>query len=246
MKSIIIIPSRMASSRFPGKPLVKIHGVPMVQRVWQQALASKVGDVYVACSEKEVYDLITSLGGKAILTDPKLPSGTDRIYSAFEQIENISNVEYVINLQGDMPLINPNYIKNVIEPLKKNYSIGTLATNLKQNEIINPNITKVLVDWKEDNLGRAREFFRLKNENNNNNQFYHHVGIYSYSIKSLLEFVNLPKSKNEISLNLEQYRAMDAGMSIGIIYKPEIPPSIDTKEDLINVESIIRANHEKN
>ena len=244
MKSIIIIPSRMASSRFPGKPLVKIHGVPMVQRVWQQALASKVGDVYVACSEKEVYDLITSLGGKAILTDPKLPSGTDRIYSAFEQIENISNVEYVINLQGDMPLINPNYIKNVIEPLKKNYSIGTLATNLKQNEIINPNITKVLVDWKEDNLGRAREFFRLKNENNN--QFYHHVGIYSYSIKSLLEFVNLPKSKNEISLNLEQYRAMDAGMSIGIIYKPEIPPSIDTKEDLINVESIIRANHEKN
>ena len=244
MKSIIIIPSRMASSRFPGKPLVKIHGVPMVQRVWQQALASKVGDVYVACSEKEVYDLRTSLGGKAILTDPKLPSGTDRIYSAFEQIENISNVEYVINLQGDMPLINPNYIKNVIEPLKKNYSIGTLATNLKQNEIINPNITKVLVDWKEDNLGRAREFFRLKNENNN--QFYHHVGIYSYSIKSLLEFVNLPKSKNEISLNLEQYRAMDAGMSIGIIYKPEIPPSIDTKEDLINVESIIRANHEKN
>ena len=244
MKSIIIIPSRMASSRFPGKPLVKIHGVPMVQREWQQALASKVGDVYVACSEKEVYDLITSLGGKAILTDPKLPSGTDRIYSAFEQIENISNVEYVINLQGDMPLINPNYIKNVIEPLKKNYSIGTLATNLKQNEIINPNITKVLVDWKEDNLGRAREFFRLKNENNN--IFYHHVGIYSYSIKSLLEFVNLPKSKNEISLNLEQYRAMDAGMSIGIIYKPEIPPSIDTKEDLINVESIIRANHEKN
>ena len=119
MKSIIIIPSRMASSRFPGKPLVKIHGVPMVQRVWQQALASKVGDVYVACSEKEVYDLITSLGGKAILTDPKLPSGTDRIYSAFEQIENISNVEYVINLQGDMPLINPNYIKvtflNILE-----------------------------------------------------------------------------------------------------------------------------------
>ncbi len=99
MKSIIIIPSRMASSRFPGKPLVKIDGVPMVQRVWQQALASKVGDVYVACSEKEVYDLITSVGGKAILTDPKLPSGTDRIYSAFEQIENISNVEYVINLQ---------------------------------------------------------------------------------------------------------------------------------------------------
>ncbi len=244
MNTIIIIPSRMASTRFPGKPLVKIEGIPMIQRVWHQAIESKIGEVFVACSEHEIYDLINGLGGKAILTDPSLPSGTDRIYSAFKKIKNLSKVKYIINLQGDMPLINAKHIKKVIEPLKHNYSIGTLATNLKNNEIMNPNITKVFVDWKNQDIGEAKKFFRLNDEINN--QTFHHVGIYSYSINSLSQFVDLPKSENEISLNLEQYRAMDAGMSIGVVYEKEIPPSIDTKEDLITVENIIRANNEKN
>ena len=244
MKSIIIIPSRMASTRFPGKPLVKIRGIPMIQRVWQQATKSKVGDVYVACSENEVYDLIIGLGGKAILTDPNLPSGTDRIHSAFKQIENSEEIDCIINLQGDMPLINSQHINKVIEPLKNNYSIGTLATTLKVNEQMNPNVTKVIIDWKKNNIGEAREFFREKNEIDS--KTFHHVGIYSYSIDSLKKFVSLPKSKNEISLNLEQYRAMDAGLSIGVTYVPEIPASVDTKEDLINIESIVRENYEKN
>ncbi len=242
MKSIVIIPSRMASSRFPGKPLEKIDGIPMIQRVWQQAIASKVGDVYVACSEQEVYDLITAIGGKAILTDPNLPSGTDRIYSAFQKIKNSSEIEFIINLQGDMPLINPKHIKIVLEPVKKNYSIGTLATNLKQNEFKNPNVTKVEVDWINSEIGRAKEFFRKKETINN--KTLHHVGIYCYTKNSLQQFVNLPKSKNEISLNLEQYRAMDSGMSIGIVNVAEIPPGIDTKEDLISAENIIRANYD--
>ena len=128
MKTIIIIPSRMASTRFPGKPMVKIAGIPMVQRVWEQAIAAKIGEVYVACSENEVYDLISERGGKAILTDPKLPSGTDRIFAAFQQIENSSDIKYIINLQGDMPIIKPNHIKNVIEPLQKgpNPDVGRL------------------------------------------------------------------------------------------------------------------------
>ena len=243
MKSIIIIPSRMASTRFPGKPLAKINGIPMIQRVWQQAITSSVGDVYVACSEMKIFDLINSLGGKTILTDPNLPTGTDRIYSAFQQIKNLSQIECVINLQGDMPLINPKHIQEVIKPIKNNYSIGTLATTLQKNELHNPNVTKVLVNWKDRNIGEAKEFFRAKKIVNKN--IFHHVGIYSYSVDSLKKFVSLPKSKNENSLKLEQYRALDAGMSIGITYVPEIPPSIDTKEDLIFIESIIRANHEK-
>ena len=234
----------MASTRFPGKPLVKIDGVPMVKRVWQQAINSELGDVYVACSEKDVYDLIISSGGKAILTEPNLPSGTDRIYSAFMQINNRTEIECIINLQGDMPLINSTHIKKVIEPLKNNFSIGTLATTLKKSEIMNPNVTKVSVNWNKTNLGVAREFFRIKNKIESNT--FHHVGIYSYTAYSLEKFVSLPKSNNEITLNLEQYRAIDAGLSIGITYVPEIPPSVDTKEDLINVESIIRENNEKN
>ena len=244
MKSIIIIPSRMASTRFPGKPLVKINGIPMIQRVWQQAINSEIGDVYVACSEKEVYDLIISVGGKAILTDPNLPSGTDRIYSAFKQIKNSSQIECIINLQGDMPIIQPEHIQKVIKPIQHNFSLGTLVTTLQENEKFNPNVTKALINLKDNYVGHALEFFRLKNEINKNT--FHHVGIYSYSIDTLKKFVALPKSKNEISLNLEQYRAMDAGMSIGVVFVPEIPPSIDTKEDLITVENIIRANYEKN
>ncbi len=242
MKSVIIIPSRMASTRFPGKPMAKINGIPMIQRVWQQAINSKIGDVYVACSENEVFDLISNLGGDAILTDPDLPSGTDRIYSAFLKIENISDIECIINLQGDMPLINPEHIKKVINPLKQNFQIGTLATNLTKEEIKNPNVTKVIINWNEKNLGEAKEFFRKKNVVDH--KLYHHVGIYSYTVDSLKKFVNLTRSENEISLKLEQYRAIDAGMKIGIIYEKEIPQSIDTKEDLLKIESIIRENYE--
>ena len=234
----------MASTRFPGKPLVKINGIPMIQRVWQQAITSKVGDVYVACSEVEVFELITSLGGKAIMTDPKLQSGTDRVYSAYQQIDKNSEINYLINLQGDMPIINPNDIKKVVEPLKNDYSLGTLVTQLKANERENPNITKVVVDWKEKNLGEAKNFFRDKNDLSNN--VFHHVGIYSYSVDAIKKFVSLPKSKNEILLNLEQYRAMDAGLKIGVTYVPDIAPSVDTKEDLITVENIIKENNENN
>ena len=244
MKSIIIIPSRMESTRLPGKPMIKINGKPMIQRVWEQAINSKIGDVYVACAEKVVYDLITSQGGKAILTDPKIPTGTDRIYQAFLKIKNLNEFEYIINLQGDMPLIQSEIIKKVLYPLENNYSIGTLATSLDNNEIENPNVTKVEVEWINNNIGRAKNFFRLNH--NISNQIFHHVGIYSFTRYSLERFVNLPKSKNEVIHNLEQFRAIDSEINIGITYVPDVPTSIDTKEDLISAENIIRAKNEKN
>ena len=234
----------MESSRFPGKPMAKVEGKPMIQRVWQQAINSEIGEVIVACSENEIFNLITSLGGKAILTDPKLKSGTDRIYSALIKISPNIEYDYIINLQGDMPLILPEQIKKVLEPLKNDYSIGTLATNLKKEEEANSNVTKVIIEWKNKTTGKAKSFFRkIKNQEKN---IFHHVGIYSYTKNSLTKFVKLPRSKNEIELNLEQYRAMDAGMTIGITFEPNIPISVDTKEDLITAESIIRARYEKN
>ena len=244
MKTIILIPSRMESSRFPGKPMAKVEGKPMIQRVWEQAINSEIGEVIVACSENEIFNLITSLGGKAILTDPKLKSGTDRIYSALIKISPNIEYDYIINLQGDMPLILPEQIKKVLEPLKYDYSIGTLATNLKEEEETNSNVTKVIIEWKNKTTGKAKSFFRkIKHQEKN---IFHHVGIYSYTKNSLTKFVKLPRSKNEIELNLEQYRAMDAGMTIGITFEPNIPISVDTKEDLITAESIIRARYEKN
>ena len=242
MKTIIMIPSRMASSRFPGKPMVKINGKPMIQRVWEQAINCNIGDVVVACSENEVFDLITNLGGKAILTNPNLPSGTDRIYSALTKMPEHKEFDFVINLQGDMPIIKPQQIKKVINPLKHKYSIGTLATNLKKDEVSNKNVTKVSVKWDKNNIGQAKEFFRYKNIIDENT--FHHVGIYSYTINSIKDFVKLPSSKNEKLLKLEQYRAMDAGIGIGVTLVNNIPPSIDTKEDLNLIETIIRENNE--
>ena len=128
--------------------------------------------------------------------------------------------------------------------MKKNYLIGTLATDLKEEEVSNPNVTKVVVEWKGNIIGNAKEFFRKKN--NLENSTYHHVGIYSYTEESLLKFVNLPKSKNELSLNLEQYRLIDAGISIGVSFEKDIAAGIDTKEDLITAENIIREKNEKN
>ena len=173
----------MESSRFPGKPMAKVEGKPMIQRVWQQAINSEIGEVIVACSENEIFNLITSLGGKAILTDPKLKSGTDRIYSALIKISPNIEYDYIINLQGDMPLILPEQIKKVLEPLKYDYSIGTLATNLKEEEETNSNVTKVIIEWKNKTTGKAKSFFRkIKHQEKN---IFHHVGIYSYTKNSL-------------------------------------------------------------
>ena len=243
MKSVVIIPSRMASTRLPGKPLMAIDGIPMIQRVWQQAIASKIGEVFVACSEIEVHDLIVNNGGKAIMTDPNLPSGTDRVHSAFLKIKNNKNIDVIINLQGDMPLINPEHILKVIDPIKRNFAIGTLATNLNDNELNNPNVTKVEVDFKKNEIAQALSFYREVAIENKN--LYHHVGIYSYTPDSINTFINLPKSKNEIDLSLEQMRAMDSNIPIGVTYVPEVPISVDTKEDLINIETNIREHNDK-
>ena len=222
---------------------MQIDGIPMIQRVWQQAFASKIGEVFVACSEIEVHDLIVSNGGKAIMTDPNLPSGTDRVHSAFLKIKNNKDIDVIINLQGDMPLINPEHILKVIDPIKRNFAIGTLATNLNDNELNNPNVTKVEVDFKKNEVAQALSFYREVTIENKN--LYHHVGIYSYTPDSINTFINLPKSKNEIDLSLEQMRAMDSNIPIGVTYVPEVPMSVDTKEDLINIETNIREHNDK-
>ncbi len=238
MKTIIIIPSRMASKRFPNKPMALINGKPMIQRVWEQALSSKLGDVLVACCENQVYDCIKSLGGEAILTDPELPSGTDRVYQALTDYD-IDQYESIINLQGDMPMINPSDIEKVNIPLMQGFDIGSLVTDLKKEEIEDKNITKARISWiKKNIIGHATYF--TKSSEIQNKLFYHHVGIYSFKYETLKKFVSLPQTKNEIDNQLEQLRAIDANMSIGVSYVKDVPISVDTKEDLIKIEKLTR------
>ena len=239
MKTAIIIPARMASQRFPNKPMAKINGTPMIERVWRQGINSKVGDVYVACSENEVFNLIISKGGKAIMTDPNLPSGTDRVFAAFNLLDNRHDYESIINLQGDMPLIDYKNIQNANIPLHNGYDIGTIATDISSNEIKNENITKVLVDWKEEGVvGNSLDFYKsIKTEVTN---IYQHVGIYSFKPSALKKFILLPPSKNEIDRKLEQLRLLDAGIKIGITYVENVPISVDTVEDLMLIENILK------
>ena len=243
MKTAIIIPSRMSSKRFPNKPMAKINGIPMIERVWKQGINSKIGDVYVACSEDEVFNLISSKGGKAIMTDPNLPSGTDRVFAAFNLLDNKDEYESIINLQGDMPLIDSINIKSVNIPLENGYDIGTIATEISNEEEKNENITKVSIDWKkEDVVGNSLDFYKFSKKQFTN--IYQHVGIYSFKPIALRRFVSLPASKNEIDRKLEQLRAIDAGIKIGITYVENVPISVDTLEDLILIENILKNRNE--
>ena len=179
MKTLILIPARMASLRFPNKPMALICEKPMIQRVWEQAMASNIGEVIVACSEKKVLDCIISLGGKAVLTDPNLPSGTDRIFEAIKNTDNIKEFDSIINLQGDMPLISPQDIVKVNKPLLQGFDIGTLVTELHDNQANDSNVTKAKINWiRKKTIGQAIDFYKSSVKNNDN--VYHHVGIYSF------------------------------------------------------------------
>ena len=240
MKTIIVIPARMDSVRFPGKPMALIDGLPMIQRVWLQAKASNIGPVFVACCDKEIFQLIESIGGKAIMTDPNHPSGTDRIYEAISNINN-NNFDSIINLQGDMPLINVDDIRKVNLPLIQGFDIGTLVTNISQDEEKNNNITKAKIKWiKNKEIGEAIDFYKKSKSILNN--IYHHVGIYSFRHECLKKFVKSDPSKNEILHKLEQLRAIDLNMTIGTSYSEDVPLSVDTKDDLNIIENIIKNN----
>ena len=240
MKTLILIPVRMASVRFPNKPMALIDGKTMIQRVWEQAKLSDLGEVIVACSETEVYDHINSFGGKVEMTNPNLPSGTDRIFEAISNYSNISHYDSIINLQGDMPIINPQDIEKVNIPLQQGFDIGTLVTDLIEDQAKDINITKARIAWiNKHKIGKALDFD--KNDIDSiNNEIYHHVGIYSFRYETLKKFISIPPSKNEINRKLEQLRALDAKMTIGVSYVKDVPISVDTRKDLLKVERIVK------
>ena len=239
MKTIIIIPARMASQRFPNKPMALIDGIPMIQRVWEKAKLANIGEVVVACCEKIVFDKINSIGGTAIMTNPNLPSGTDRVYEVINNHPNVNQFECIINLQGDMPLVNPTDIQKVIIPIMQGFDIGTLVTHISKEEEKNINITKAKVNWiKRENIGEAIDFYKKPKKVLKN--IYHHIGIYSFRINSLKKFVDLKPSENELFHKLEQWRALDSNMTIGTKYVDESYFGVDTEEDLLKAENIIK------
>ena len=233
----IIIPTRLGASRFPNKPLEKINNIPMIIHVVNRAKESKVGEVFVATPDQEIFDLVSKNGDKAILTNQDHSSGSDRIYEVYSQkLKN--NFDLIINLQGDMPNIKPDTILKLKNFMRSdNCDIGTMASHIKnKNEISDINVVKVYIEekLKENNFLVAKDFFRTKKISSNEG-IYHHIGIYAFTNAALTKYVKLSRSKLEIERNLEQMRAMENNLIIKVGLCNSNPLSVDTEQDLIKI-----------
>ena len=233
----IIIPSRLEAKRFPRKPLAEIKGLPMIIHVLNRAKEAKVGEVFVATPDKEIFDLVKKSGEKAILTSDKHFSGSDRSYEVY--INNLKDkVDLIINLQGDMPNIQPKSISKLEKLMRENnFSIGTLAAPIKnKSDFTNQNIVKVQVHEKlqNNNFLEAIDFFRSKKDLKNQ-IIYHHIGIYAFTSDALTKYVTLSRSNLEIERNLEQMRALQNNIKIGVSLSDSCPLGVDTQSDLVKV-----------
>ena len=234
MKPILLIPARLAATRLPAKPLADIGGVPMIVRVMRQAMAAELGPVVVAAGEKEIVAVVEKAGGKAVLTDPALPSGSDRVHAALQAVDPQGRHDAVVNLQGDLPALDPEQIRAVMAALEESGAdIATLAAEITDPaEHDNPHVVKAVVASRADGrLGRALYFTRSRAPSGEGPLFYH-VGIYAYRRAALSRFVALPPSPLETREKLEQLRALEADMSIAVARVDSVPLSVDTQADL--------------
>jgi 3-deoxy-manno-octulosonate cytidylyltransferase (CMP-KDO synthetase) len=232
--TIIIIPSRLAATRLPQKPLIKIKNKTLIMHVYEKAIQSQIGEVYVATCDEQIASEVRKNGGKFIMTDINHTNGTDRVYEASQKLE-LKDTDFVMNIQGDEPMINPLDIKNLNKLSKeKNLNISTLAYNIeKKEDYDNENIVKVITknEISDNSATEAINFYRVIKENTSRN-IYQHLGIYLYKNSALKKFVNFEKSKNEIKERLEQLRAIDNNMKINVILANYFSSGIDTKKDL--------------
>ena len=236
MENLIIIPARLESSRLPNKPLAQIADLPMIVHVMNRAVESKCGDVIVATPNQEIFDIISTHNGIAVMTKFSHESGSDRIFEALEKYDQDEKYEKIINLQGDLPTINPSLINQTCNLLEENLDadISTLCSPIFDNkEFENPNIVKAYIK-NPSKPTYADDFVRMPGSYNYD-KLYHHLGIYGYKRSSLKKFISTNQSAREKDCKLEQLRALDNDMKIVIDFINDIPIGVDTEDDLYNV-----------
>ncbi|MGH6904280.1 MAG: 3-deoxy-manno-octulosonate cytidylyltransferase [Geminicoccaceae bacterium] len=242
--TVIMIPARLRSTRLPNKPLAEIGGAPMIVQVWRRACAAEVGPVIVACAEPEIAEVVEAHGGTSVLTDPDLPSGTDRIFQALGRIDPKRRFGRVVNLQGDLPTLDPLAIRTVLEPLEQlGADMATLAVATEDPaEKADPNVVKAIIafDPARPRLGRALYFTRATAPSGDG-PVYHHIGIYAFRREALERFATLPPSPLERRERLEQLRALEAGITIGVALVDSNPLGVDTPDDLARARREIEA-----
>lgn len=239
MKFISIIPARYASSRFPAKPLADMAGKPMIQRVYEQ-VQKVVSEVWVATDDKRIESVVTSFGGKAIMTSPDLQSGTDRIYAAYKNID--SDADVIINIQGDEPFVQPSQIEAVMRCFDADdVQIATLVKPFRKEDgfdvLFNPNSPKVVINKDNEAIYFSRSIIPYIRDVHHTkwldkHTFYKHIGMYAYRADILKQITSLPQSSLEKAESLEQLRWIENGYRIKVGYTDTETIGIDTPEDL--------------
>ena len=244
VKSIILIPSRLGATRLPNKPLLKINNKSIIMHVYEKAIECGIGDVFVTTCDEEIISEVQKNGGKSILTSKEHNTGTDRIAEALDKIKLENEVDYIINLQGDEPLIDISDIKNLnFQTVNNNSDLATLACKIdtsKQDKYSNSNIVKVVTqeDLQKKSISKAVKFERIIDDKKNN-YIYQHIGIYIYKKSILKKFVKLNQTENEKVKKLEQLRALENGINIDVIFAKTIPIGVDTKKDYVELKNLM-------
>jgi 3-deoxy-manno-octulosonate cytidylyltransferase (CMP-KDO synthetase) len=237
MNPIIIIPARMASTRLKHKPLADIHGKPMIQHVFERAVAANVGPVVVAAGDPEICAVIHGLGGTCVLTDPALPRGSDRIFTALKEIDREHRFDVVINMQGDQPTTAPGLLTDVLQCLADpEVDVGTLVVPLTQ-KVDDPNIVKVVLGRLSGKRGRCLYFSRQPVPHRG--PYFYHLGFYAYRRTALDAYARLPQSELELSEDLEQLRLLEAGYRYDAAIVEAAPLSVDTPADLEEARRVL-------
>jgi 3-deoxy-manno-octulosonate cytidylyltransferase (CMP-KDO synthetase) len=240
--TLIVIPSRMTSTRLPGKPLADIGGEAMIVQVWRRARESGAGAVLVAVAEEEIAAAVRAAGGDTVLTDPDLLSGTDRVAQAVGLRDPERRFGFIVNLQGDLPTLEPAAIGACLAPLADPHiDIATLASEIRDaEEARNPNVVKAIADLGPDRPVAVASDFR-RDIDSGGGPFWHHIGIYAFRRAALERFVLLAPSEREKAHRLEQMRALDAGMTIAVVRVDSAPFGVDTPADLERARATIEA-----
>jgi 3-deoxy-manno-octulosonate cytidylyltransferase (CMP-KDO synthetase) len=237
---IVLIPARMNASRLPGKPLADIHGAPMIVHVWRRAMEADVGPVWVAADDRRVVEAIVSAGGKAVMTRFDHLSGSDRIFEALGAVDAEGAHDIVINIQGDLPTIEPSVVRACLAPLAEPaVDIATLATPItREQEKDDPNVVKVIATELDSTWVRALYFTRARAPWGEG-RLLHHIGLYAYRRDALRRFVAARPSPLERREKLEQLRALEAGMRIDVALVDTAPLGVDAPEDLARARVLL-------
>jgi 3-deoxy-manno-octulosonate cytidylyltransferase (CMP-KDO synthetase) len=236
---VVLIPARLAATRLPGKPLIAIAGQPMIVHVWRRAMEADIGPVIVATPDAEIADAIRAAGGRAQMTGFQHQSGSDRIAEALATLDPDRRFDAVVNVQGDLPVLDPETIRAPLRLLANPaVDIATPVALARDHERNNPNVVKAIFEPAGETHGRALYFTRATAPSGDG-PLWHHIGLYAWRRDALEKFIAAPQSRLEIRERLEQLRALALGLHVAVAIVDTVPLGVDTEADLARARALL-------